>query len=97
MARRSLPTASLAVYEEAWGMFALVPRVLDLNNGVVRLRDIELNKLITIARDLGVGGEVPHSLRVGKRTIVHLSSDVDRYVVSIWEQIANLSKTKIIN
>jgi hypothetical protein len=59
-----------------------------------QLRRLDLESLNKIAEKLGLDGPVPESLRIGKRTIVHLTSDVDRFVIAIWERIAQLARTQ---
>jgi hypothetical protein len=94
LGRKSLTSAALSPYEEAWGIFAMIPNLIGSVPNPSQLRRLDLESLTKIAEKLGLDGPVPESLRIGKRTIVHLTSDVDRFVVAIWERIAQLARTQ---
>jgi hypothetical protein len=94
LGRKSLTSAALSPYEEAWGIFAMIPSLIGSMPNPSQLRRLDLESLNKIAEKLGLDGPVPESLRIGKRTIVHLTSDVDRFVIAIWERIAQLARTQ---
>ena len=59
-----------------------------------QLRKLPLTTLMGIAQKVGIDDEVPESLRLGQRTVVHLASDVDRYVLAIWKQLATMARVE---
>jgi hypothetical protein len=89
--RRSLNAEFLAPFKEAWRIFSLIPDLIGPIVNPTQLRKLPLPTLMEIAQKVGIDDEVPESLRLGQRTVVHLSSDVDRYVVAIWKQIATMA------
>lgn len=91
--RRSLTSEALAPFEEAWRMFALIPDLVGPVVNPTQLRKLPLTTLMEIAKRVGLGTDIPESLRVGKRTVVHLSNDIDRYVVAIWNRIGAMART----
>jgi len=91
LGRRSLKIEAIAAYEEAWGIFALIPELIGQVKSPSQLRKLDLGTLSAIAKKIGLSEELPESMRIGKRTVIHLDSDVDRYVIGIWERIAQMS------
>ena len=94
LGRKSLTSAALSPYEEAWGIFAIIPSLIGSIPNPPQLRRLDLETLNNIAKKLGLDGPVPESLRIGKRTVVHLTSDVDRFVIAIWEHVAHMARTQ---
>lgn len=90
--RRSLSAEALSSFQEAWRIFAMLPELIGPVVNPTQLRRLPLEKLLEIAERVGLEGNVPESLRIGKRTIVHLDSDVDRYAFAIWSKIGTMSQ-----
>lgn len=90
--RRALSAEVLAPFEEAWRLFALVPDLIGPVINPTQLRKLPLTALMEIAKKIELGDDVPESLRIGKRTVVHLKCDVDRYVFAIWNKIGTMTR-----
>jgi hypothetical protein len=95
LGRRSLSAEALDAYKEAWGIFSLIPDLIGHVVNPTQLRKLPLATLLEIAKRVGIDDELPESIRVGQRTVVLLTSEVDRYVLSIWQKIATMSRTDV--
>lgn len=90
--KKKLSSLALSSFKEAWAIFALVPTLLDQLGVPGRLMGRDIDELIAIAAKIGLKGDLPISLEIGKRTVVTLDSDVERYVFAIWVKIAEIAQ-----
>lgn len=90
--RRSLTAKALVSFEEAWRIFALIPDLIGPMLNPTQLRRLPLATLVQIGQRIHLGDDVPESLRIGTRTVVHLDDEIDRYVVAIWTKIGTMAR-----
>ena len=69
--RRVLTVEALAPFEEAWRIFALIPDLIGLLTNPTQLRKLSLMALMEIAQSIDLAADIPESLRIGTRTVVH--------------------------
>ena len=90
--KKNLSSLALSSFKEAWAIFTLVPKLLDQLDVPGRLLGRDIDELKAIAAKIGLKRDVPSSLEIGKRTIVHLDSDVEKYVFAIWVKLAEIAQ-----
>jgi hypothetical protein len=95
LGRRALTADALATYCEAWKIFALIPDLIGPVSSPIQLRNLPLSTLQGIGRRINLSHKVPASVRVGRRTVIDLDSDIDRYAVAIWDRIATLARASV--